>query len=160
MLEESQTQREGVHAAIGDVIHEHDIAGRLAHLASVKEQVFRVHPVSNDVGSRHRIALRPFVLVVGATQIDTAGMYVNSWAEQLEAHGAAFGMPAGKTDSPGCVPHQLRSGFRCLLPQGPVGVKSLGGIDIGVEFVSWPQFIKTISAESAVVSDGAGVEED
>ena len=77
MLKESQTQREGVHAAIGDVIHEHDIAGRLAHLASVEEQVFRVHPVANNVGSRHRIALRSFVLVVGEAQIDTAGMHVN-----------------------------------------------------------------------------------
>ena len=77
MLEESQTQREGVHAAIGDVVHEHDIAGRLAHLASVEKQMFGVHPVANDVGSRHRIALRPFVLVVGETQIDTARMHVD-----------------------------------------------------------------------------------
>ena len=77
MLKESQTQREGVHAAIGDVIHEHDIAGRLAHLASVEEQVFRVHPVANDVGARHRIALRSFVLMVRETQIDATGMHVD-----------------------------------------------------------------------------------
>ena len=39
-------------------------------------------------------------------------------------------------------------------------MESLGGIDVGVEFVSWPQVIETIAAQSAIVSDGAGVEKD
>ena len=62
-----------VSGVIGDVVYEHDIAGRLAHFASIEQQMFGVHPVANDVGSRHRIALRSFVFVVTVGEVRANG---------------------------------------------------------------------------------------
>ena len=121
-----------------------------------------MHPMLDNftgtVGTHGRIALRPLILVMWEAQVDTTGVDVNAGPEDVQAHGAALGVPARKTTTPGGVPDQLSAGFSGVLPQRPISMESLRGIDLRGESMAGSQVCKSVAAQRSVVGDTGGIE--
>jgi len=97
-----------VHRAVSHLAHvveSPEVAQAFRHLLALDEEVRAVEPVAREGGVTGRaLALGDLVFVVGETQVDAAAVQVQGLAEVMDAHGAAFDMPAGAALAPGAGP--------------------------------------------------------
>ena len=77
-----------------------------------------MNPVANYfvVTRTGRVALSPFIFMVGESKVDSPRMNIDAFAQKIHAHGAAFGMPTGEPTAPGCLPSELSTSVSSRFP--------------------------------------------
>ncbi len=100
-------QRQAHRRALGtphEIVYEHEIAQRLAHLDPVQADESDVHPVLHEGRAGDRFALGALTLVVGKGQIAAAPVYVDGDAKFAQRQRRALDVPARSPRSPARLP--------------------------------------------------------
>ena len=162
VLQEAQAQSQRIDSTINHILEKQNVARAFGHLATVKEQVLGVNPMSYDFFTDGRIRLCLLVFVVRESKINATGVYVDGVAQVVDAHRRTLHVPTGESHTPRRIPHQLGTGVAGDFPQSPVRVKTLAPISFRVFFdgktCTGAQGVELVAADRPVVVDGAGIE--
>src|SRR5674476_1263701 len=77
------------------------ISKRLTHLLTIDRYQVIVHPVGNRLVSKTRHTLGDLCLVMREKQVKPSSMNIKLFSEVYCTHSRTFGVPAGKTFTPG-----------------------------------------------------------
>src|SRR5659263_745805 len=117
------------------------ISKRLTHLLTIDRDQVIVHPVVNRLVSKTCHTLGDLCLVMREKQVKPSSMNIKWFSEVFCTHCRKFGVPAGKTFTPGRRP--MHNVFRCrFFPDCKIqsrffltlGIKNPG---IGIKTVSY-----------------------
>ena len=105
-----QQQREPDRSSIvtfSEVADEHEIAGRLRHLAPIAMHHRLVQPMPDERLARDRFGLSSARLVVREKEIDTTAVEIDRGSQLTQGEGAAFDVPPRPPFSPWRIPRRL-----------------------------------------------------